>query len=95
MKNVGDVSDPVLSSFGYHVIRLDGRHPERVKTFDEVKESLLIEERKKFIDAQREETVAAIRNDPLSKMNESAVGALVIKVDPELARKATEASQPK
>jgi len=95
MKNVGDVSDPVLSSFGYHLIRLDGRHPERVKTFDEVKESLLIEERKKFIDAQREETVAAIRNDPLSKMNESAVSALVIKVDPELVRKATEASQPK
>jgi len=95
MKNVGDVSDPVLSSFGYHLIRLDGRHPERVKTFDEVKESLLIEERKKFIDAQREETVAAIRNDPLSKMNESAVSALVIKVDPELARKATEATQPK
>jgi peptidyl-prolyl cis-trans isomerase C len=95
LTSVGDVSEPVLSSFGYHLIRLDGRHAERVKTFDEVKEALLAEERKKFIDGQREEVVAAIRGDPLSKMNDSAIGALVIKVDSELVKKTTEASQPK
>ena len=35
LKNPGDVSEPVLSQFGYHVIRLEGRKPARPRTFDE------------------------------------------------------------
>lgn len=95
LKNVGEVSEPVLSSFGYHLIRLDGRRPARVKSFDEVKDTLLAAERKKFIDGQRDDALAAIRNDPLSSLNQAAVDAMVIKVDPEVVKKALEAAQPK
>jgi parvulin-like peptidyl-prolyl isomerase len=95
LKNVGDISAPVLSSFGYHVIRLDGRNPARVKSFDEVKDQLIAEERGRFIDQRREEVVAGIRNDPLSRINQGAVDALVIKIDPEAVKKATEAATQK
>jgi peptidyl-prolyl cis-trans isomerase C len=95
LKNVGDLSEPVLSSFGYHLIRLDGRRAGRTKGFDEVKEVMLAEERGKFIAAQRDEALAAIRDDPFSKINRSAVDALVIKVDPDRAKAALEAAQPK
>jgi peptidyl-prolyl cis-trans isomerase D len=33
---VGEISHPVKSQYGYHVIRLEGRHPAGEKTFDEV-----------------------------------------------------------
>ena len=95
LKNVGDLSEPVLSSFGYHLIRLDGRRTGRVKSFDEVKGAILAEERVKFVGEQRDEAFAAIRDDPFSKVNQSAVDTLVIKVDPERAKAPVEAAPPK
>lgn len=88
LKNPGDVSEPVRSSFGYHVIRLEGRHPAALRTFEQVKESILTGERAKFVDEQRETALAPIRNDPATKVNEAAVDALVNKVDPGLIEKA-------
>ena len=37
IKQTGDIVGPVESSFGYHIIRLTGVRPEKVKPFDEVK----------------------------------------------------------
>lgn len=37
---VGDLSEPVRSRFGYHLIEVEGIIPARVKPFDEVRESL-------------------------------------------------------
>ncbi len=45
LKNVGDVSEPVLSAFGYHLIRLDGRHPAEVQPFEAVQGKILAEMR--------------------------------------------------
>ena len=39
----GAVSEPVRSSFGYHVIKLETVEPERGKTFDEAREELAAE----------------------------------------------------
>ncbi len=46
----GDVSDPVKSVDGYHIIWLRDVHPEAVRSFDEVKNDLA----KKYVDEQRE-----------------------------------------
>lgn len=49
---VGDISDePVLTSFGYHIIRLDEKIEERIQPLSEVKESVV--EALKKIKAQR------------------------------------------
>jgi peptidyl-prolyl cis-trans isomerase C len=90
LKNPGDVSSPVLSNFGYHLIRLDDRRPEHVKSYDEVKTEILAQERKKYIDGQRDSLIGAVRDDPLSKINQPAVDALIPKMDPELVKKANE-----
>jgi peptidyl-prolyl cis-trans isomerase C len=89
LKNVGDLSEPVRSSFGYHLIRFEGRRPASVRTFDQVKESILVDERARFIDEQREAALVPVRNDPATKVNKAAVDALIITVDPEQAKKAS------
>ena len=52
----GQISDVVRSDFGFHVIRVTGVRPERVKPFDEVKAEILAELKreagmKKYADA--------------------------------------------
>jgi peptidyl-prolyl cis-trans isomerase C len=95
LKNVGELSQPVLSSFGYHVIRLDGHRAAHARTFEEVLPELIAEERRKYIATQRDDLISKVRDDPMSKMNQPAVDALMIKIDPETIKKAMEAAQPK
>ncbi|MBS0556113.1 MAG: SurA N-terminal domain-containing protein [Proteobacteria bacterium] len=66
----GDVSDPVKSDDGYHIIWLRDVHPQAVRTFDDVKNELA----KKYVDEQREHQFSdvsgkltdAIYQDPTS-----------------------------
>lgn len=84
----GDVSEPVLSRFGYHVIRLESRTPAVQRTFPEVKDEIIAELRRQYVDQRRNERLAAIRNDPQILVNQPAVDALVRRADQEEFRKA-------
>lgn len=87
LQNVGDVSEPVRSSFGYHIIRLEGRHPASVRTFEQVKHSILAEERVKYIEAQRDIALAPMKSDPATKVNQPAIDSLIVKADSEPVEK--------
>jgi len=41
LKNPGDLSEPIKTQFGWHIIRLEGRTPSSVEPFDTVKPQLL------------------------------------------------------
>ena len=71
----GDVSEPVQSRFGWHLIRLDGKRPAGQRSFDEVKDTIVDELRQKYVTAQREAAVAAL-SGPDVKVNQPAIEAL-------------------
>lgn len=50
LKDKGDVSAPVLTAEGYHIIKLTDLRPGSVKTFDEVKPELA----RQYVDSERE-----------------------------------------
>jgi parvulin-like peptidyl-prolyl isomerase len=86
----GQVSEPVLSQFGWHVIRLDNRRAATTPSYEQVRETILADIRKRYVDEKREAVLTAIRRDPKTEVNRAAVDSLVIRVDPEAARRAVE-----
>jgi len=86
----GDVSAPVKSAFGWHIIKLEGRKEARVQPFEEVKDALIADMRKRYVDEQRERQIAAVRDDPQMVVNTKDIDALYAPVDPELERRALE-----
>ncbi len=87
LKQAGDTSPPVLSSFGWHLIRLEGRRPAQQRSFEEVRETIMGELRQKYVNEQREAFVAKLRNDPTIRAHREAIDATVIRVDPDAVRR--------
>jgi peptidyl-prolyl cis-trans isomerase C len=73
---VGDVSEPVLTSFGWHLMKLDGKRPAGEKRFEEVREQILLELKQKYVNERRDAAFAAVGRDPSTKANDQALEAL-------------------
>ncbi|HEX4522659.1 MAG TPA: peptidylprolyl isomerase [Casimicrobiaceae bacterium] len=84
MKTVGEISEPIKSRFGYHLIRLEGRREAEVRPFEAVQPRIMADLRKRYVEAQRDAATTAIRIDPALKVNQPAVDALVYQPDPEI-----------
>ncbi|MDH5288214.1 MAG: peptidylprolyl isomerase [Betaproteobacteria bacterium] len=94
LKQSGDLAAPVLSSFGWHVIRLEGRRPQAQKPFEEVRDQLMAEQRERYVNDQREAHVAKLRNDPTIRAHPEAIEALLVRVDHDLIRRKVEELAP-
>ena len=88
LKNPGDISEPVQSQFGWHVIRLDARRPATVPAFGEVRDAIMAELKKRFVDERREDAITTVRKDSQTQVNREAVDALTPRVDVEAAKRA-------
>jgi len=68
--NKGEVTGPVQTKFGYHVVYLEDKKPERVNSFDEVKE--YIEEQIGF--RKQQEFYQKLADELKKKMNVQVTG---------------------
>jgi len=81
LAKVGDLSEPVESAYGWHVIRLDGRTPAKRQTFEEAKPAILADLKQKFVTAERERIVDEIRQKGFEVTRMDLVEPMVIRVD--------------
>jgi peptidyl-prolyl cis-trans isomerase C len=77
LTKVGTISEPVLSQFGWHIIRLEGRREATIRSFDEVREQIIGELRTKFVEMQRDAVLTPIRNDPGTAINKEALEQII------------------
>jgi parvulin-like peptidyl-prolyl isomerase len=64
LANVGDISEPILTDFGYHIILLRSYTPAKDRPFDEVKGGLVTRLRNDFVKEARGRHVSTLRNVP-------------------------------
>lgn len=81
MSAPGDISEPVKTMFGYHIILLHEKQPKVVKSFDDVKEKIIQGEREKFVSEYRSKLIGGILNDQSLKLNEEAVNRFWTNLD--------------
>jgi peptidyl-prolyl cis-trans isomerase C len=72
----GEVSEPVSSNFGYHVIVLHDVKPARQRPFAEVRESIIEKLKTDYFKAQRQLYLNGITTDPHLKADLKAISAL-------------------
>lgn len=77
----GELSEPVLTNFGYHVIRLESVKKGRQYSFGEVRESIIAEAREDWMKQQRKVFVEKITADPQLKLELDAIQALKTNLD--------------
>ncbi|WP_239185528.1 peptidylprolyl isomerase [Candidatus Nitrotoga sp. HW29] len=69
----GDISEPIKTIFGYHIIQLHEKQLKQVRSFELVKEKIIKEEREKYLNEFRSTLLGGILTDPALKLNEEAV----------------------
>ncbi len=68
----GEISEPVKTRFGYHLILLEEHIPAYTKPFSEVKEALVQKAKNKVAHEIKVDYWLKVKNDPDAKVNEEA-----------------------
>ena len=74
---IGAITEPVRTSYGYHIIKVEAKNPEKVKPFSEVKDLLMQEAKEKEATYKAENTINDLyqklyRNSSTIKFAETA-----------------------
>jgi parvulin-like peptidyl-prolyl isomerase len=57
---VGAITEPVRTTYGYHIIKVEAKNPEKVKSFSEVKDILMQEAKAKEASNKAESTINSL-----------------------------------
>ncbi|GAB4270902.1 MAG: hypothetical protein Kow0029_08100 [Candidatus Rifleibacteriota bacterium] len=65
--NVNQITGPVKSQFGYHLIKVEEKIPEKVKSLDEVRPQLVLEYKKEQADMKASSILESVRSKLIYK----------------------------
>jgi peptidyl-prolyl cis-trans isomerase C len=88
MTKKGEISAPIESSQGFHIVRfVDRKKPELAK-FEDVKRAIIATERERLVKKIREDSMASVRDSKTVVVHRDNLQALVVPLDEVLKRAA-------
>jgi parvulin-like peptidyl-prolyl isomerase len=75
MEVEGEISEPVETNYGFHIIRFNKRYPPRVKKYEDVKADAMTMARKRYLEDYRTRYIRKLIEDPI-ELPEGAVEAM-------------------
>jgi parvulin-like peptidyl-prolyl isomerase len=95
MSKKGQISEPVESHFGFHIVRfIDRKKSEPVK-FDEVKKSIIAGEKERLAKKRQEDLITQVRSSSTATIYRDKVEALVTPLGDMLPKAAAEPAKPR
>lgn len=87
MKTQGEVSEPVESDAGFHILKFIDRKSPQLQPFEAVKDQIIAAERDRIMKQKVESLIQEVRASPTVTVHRQNVEKLVIPVDQELLKK--------
>jgi peptidyl-prolyl cis-trans isomerase C len=81
LTKVGEISPPIETAYGVHLIRLDGRKEAQRQTFEQAKPRIMAEQRQQYINGQKDAYQEKLRTEAFQATDMKKVEAMVLKVD--------------
>ncbi|MHB9101638.1 MAG: peptidylprolyl isomerase [Sulfuricella sp.] len=81
MSKPGEISEPVLTQFGYHVIKLHELKPSRLKPFEEVKGEIVDNLRNQYRQEYRQNLINKAKTDPSLKLHEEEINKFYVDLE--------------
>lgn len=81
MSKPGEISEPVLTQFGYHVIQFHELKPARVRPFEEVKGEIIDGLRNQYRQEHRQNLMSKAKADPSLKLHEEEVNKYYVDLE--------------
>lgn len=91
---IGEVSKPIESRAGFHVVRVMSRNPGRQLAFDEVKEAIIEDERGKATKRMTDDKLQSYRADSKTRIDTEAMKRLVQDIPRDEIQRLQRAAQP-
>lgn len=81
----GEISDPVRTVFGYHIIQFHEKQPKQTKQFEDVRPEIIKILSDQYFAEHRQKLVNEILTDPSMILHEEAISRYQTKLDPDQA----------
>lgn len=91
MSKPGEISEPVYTQFGYHIIKFHEMKQARLQPFEEVKKGIISDLASKYQQEYRQSLVNKVRADPALKLNTEEVDKYYVDQEAILKREAAAA----
>ena len=90
----GEISDPVETEHGFHIVKFIERKPPAQLTFEQVRDSIVRAEKTKLQKQRLDQLVTQVRSSPTVTVHRDNVESLVIPLPPSMAKTPGAATPP-